>query len=250
MDLKDIQFRVGLILAVMVLAGIFTTSIWRSLEEDGSHDLAYASREIGEAILTASTMGDKVDIRLSMGYGGGGNMKISVDGSLITVTDGKEREIASTYDHIVPSYPVENCNISVLERMGDTINGFVVETPVDLIVRGRDIGGERVVFVYVESDADEYQDMISLMEKELPASQGYTESVDQYVNETIYVEGGILYIESADVLEGSCPIPVILGDDFEVKDQSYDVGSTIRIDRSVLFTGENLIYSSRIFRIR
>ena len=251
MDLKDIQFRVGLILAVMILAGVFTTAILMGMDSDREEDLQDYGDLIGEAITSASSTGDEFDMLLEVkgvGMNVPDGLKIRVENSLIILEGDGTRAVASTWENIIPTPEVKGCNITMIREIGRNAGGYVVRAPVELEIRGRNIGGERFVFVSVGSGdtLGRYQEMISFVNEELPASPGYSTSMDQFVNDTMRLENGVIYMDQGDVEEGSCPLPVVLGDDFVVEDMEIPVGSTLHIDRMVLHTEESILFDSRI----
>jgi hypothetical protein len=220
MDLGDIQFRIGLIIAVIVLGSTFATGVYLLVDRTEEGDAEATARTIGRAIEALPPGSGRATLRIEFRSGAGEGIRIDpklsgdhftihVLPSLVYIRWAGGREIVSELRGIVPSYLPFSDNIlpAPLSDLGEVCEGFEVRTPCTLFVD--QIGMNGSVHSFVHPPSEDWMANVTdlsgyLSSDRVPPPGGHTRHM-------IDPEGPVKvrgrWISFTD-REGSCPYPV------------------------------------------
>ena len=236
---QDMLFRSGLMLSVLVLAGIFGTSIARRIVVDDDRSIESISNDLAEIInaIHGSGPGSFSKIKFTnerMVYDpaisfpskiGGRSYIIEILPGMVALEIGYRKEIVIVDDFIVPCYsPDDRLDFgrNLSRRSGEISGGFRLETPTSLVIKVPEGASDGEVFFYPASiDDDEvlfgYGELIDLIEEPISFEPGCVRMVNISTHWIHYMEGSLLLLSPSmdHTLSGSCPIPAYLPSQIE-----------------------------------
>jgi hypothetical protein len=271
MDLKDISYRVGLVLAAFLLAGIFAHQLLMGTAGSNASEARETARALSDAIgiMMTSEGGSSIEVSFGM-VGPAGESALELPGKLdgeryrIVVLPGTVvlewaggREVVTNDGPIVPSLPPLNsapANDTQLSNLMGSITGFGLGTPC-LLRLHRPAGPCRHLFIYCldRSGLGPFEDLSRLLDASLPPYPGIVHEVGiEAVNGAMVKERLLLFHGDGDRdREGpDCPVPFVLpaGVSVETGDRAYlGPGSELVLRReTVLRPDGNLTTLTRL----
>ncbi|MCK5772726.1 MAG: hypothetical protein KAH57_02965 [Thermoplasmata archaeon] len=230
----DIPFRFGLIMAAMLLLGMFGGELARMADRNDDIILGGISNSIREAAdLLLSGPGDTtLTVDLGMGANGsaislpprldGEAYSIHVLPDLLYLKGGGEREISLQGVTLIPSFPPVNgrvANLTALREMGRRAGGFTVETPCVLYLSKVEVDGQPVLFIHPGPvsqctllDGERIRELIHIVDGDPPPLEGHLGELNLIIKQGAALFPGYMLLDPLGVptSEGWCPVPIIL----------------------------------------
>jgi hypothetical protein len=250
MDLGDIQFRIGLIIAVLVLGSAFAGGLYLLIGENDEDDAKRTADTLGRALeaLSPGSSSASLVIEFRSGQGEGIRVDPTLGGEYFTIhvlpemiyIDWKGgREIVSEMEGIIPSYiPFTDEGDPIpVQGLGNVCRGFDIRTPCTIIVDQYSFNGSS--FMMVHPPTEDWTNNASMFAQFL-----MTDSIPKPGSELrsdleLETKGSIVgrWLLTAKE-EGSCPYPIWIPLSFHIYLPS-DFGSvTARIRSTVTIDGE------------
>ncbi|MBN1389469.1 MAG: hypothetical protein JXA22_02390 [Candidatus Thermoplasmatota archaeon] len=231
---QDMLFRAGLLLSVIVLAGVFGTSLAKRMEEEPIDSLDDISRELGTLIRTLHQKRAGSYVEISFGDQGpvGGSCTVlpsSVNGrhfnielrpGAIAIRMGEHLVISATGPWIVPTLPPIGptlINSSVARGMSVLSGGFTVSTPVILKIICPGLCSDGRIHIYPADleigpypcGVDELESLLNEPGKVLP---GWRDEACISCSDIMAFDPPIILLKREDpiISSGSCPLPIII----------------------------------------
>ena len=259
MEIGNIQFRIGLIIGVLILGGVFAGALlaMRGVrEEKSARDLASHLSSILASASTSNSrivlsFGEDPDGALSLSPTlGGEHYTIHVLPSLIYIDWKGGREIVTKRDHIIPAFPpasaMEEGSLSELKGM---VKGFSIRTPSRLVVQGIEINASVLSFVHPDRPAPDTGQLEAFISDGGLPPIGFDETF------TFTMEDGgslgqwmVLVNADFDTLSGSCGSIVTLPPSWELRRDPGPIpnGGSLKLTRRAYIQGEDMVLSKTI----
>ena len=258
----DIPFRFGLIMAAMLLLGMFGGELARMADRNDDIRLGEISNSIREAAdLLLSDRGDTtLTIDLGMGASGsaislpprldGETYALHVLPDLLYIEGGGERAISLQGVTLIPSFPPANdrgANLTALREMGRRAGGFTIETPCALYISKVEVDGQPILFIHpgpygrcAIMDDERIRELIHIVDCDPPPLEGHLGELNLVIRRGTTLFPGYMLLDPLGSLmsEGWCPVPIILP------------SGTVHSDRyeNVLSDGDELFISHQIVK--
>ena len=230
----DIPFRFGLIMAAMLLLGMFGGELARMADRNDDIMLGRISNSIREAAdLLLSDQGDStLAIDLGVGVGGsalslpprldGENYALHVLPNLLYLEGGGERAISLQGVTLIPSFPPANdrvANLTALKDMGRGAGGFTIETPCILLLCKVEVDGQPILFIHpgpssrcALTDEERIRKLIDIVDDDPAPLEGHLGEMNLIIGQGAVLDTGYMLFDPLDthLSEGWCPVPIIL----------------------------------------
>jgi len=216
---NEVYFRAVLIVSTLVLAGIVSVYILRSIddiEEVGSDDLVI---QLKKNFISASMLepGSSTIIKIPDPPSGEHAIIKVTQGGISLKDSGKVSRILID-QRVTPSQPTFNVNIlksDIARRIGLISGGYSVRTPVELNISICNCVNSTIIFIQpVEIINDNRSELVcSFLEDIFIPEEGWrNEFLLEGEPQPIIDHSGLILIGSDQDIktEGSCPIPIVL----------------------------------------
>ena len=231
---QDIMYRAGLMLAILVLAGLFGSSLGGMIEEDEVREITRISRELGNLLKLFHQQDRGSSLVISFGSSmDGPDHPVSFPGDIrgepyridflpgsVHLSFGGRQKMVAIGSWLVPSFSpagISGMNSSTVRRTSTLSGGYSVTTPVILeLDRPAGMpGGEVFIHPSGEPDSDYREGMIelgSLIDTEGQLLPGWKMEASLRSRDIIHLEPPVLLLRTniPAVIEGSCPRPFLL----------------------------------------
>jgi len=231
MDIADTQFRIGLIIAVIVLGSVFAGAIFYLVDEDGSEDGRKVADALSDAIASISASGTEGSVRIDLartGEGvripptiGGKGYSLRIAVGLMTIEHTTGKEIVSDLENILPCHrPIGGApGLEDLKGLKPLLGEVILKTPCTIVAEHVSINGSSYLFVHdlAHGYPEMASDLIDFMEYASIPMPGYLEEV-KWEGDCIF--GGRCLL----IAEGTLPHPVLVNPSFEVRSNGPALG--------------------------
>ncbi|MGA1792400.1 MAG: hypothetical protein ACMUHM_00455 [Thermoplasmatota archaeon] len=267
---QDILFRGGLMLAVLFLAGIFGASLGERMEVDPKEQAEDIILELASIVSTLHQMepGSSLEVCFGDPSGadrhslvlpsriGGDHYEIHLMPGLLMI---KSPAFMASFElgaWFVPSLPPLVAALgppSIYRDISVMAGGYVVSTPVDVVIVYPAFCREGEVFIFPEDLTEPpipqgVQDLVDLIEDSGELTPGWNLEATVECSDILAYDHPKVLIRtlSPSIAAGSCPCPILLPDGFEMGPEilSRSNGS-IRFYKEVVI-GKNGIMSIEV----
>ena len=255
----DMLFRSGLMLAVLLLAGIFGASIARRMTDEADGILEEISGELAAIVIAIHNSDPGSFSEVSFGESGSADgplisfpsrisdrtYTIEILPGMVIIEYDSMKEIVLADDCIVPCYSPDDrldFNKNLSRRSGKLSGGFRIETPNSLVMKVPKGAEEGEVFIYPASITNDrvlevYTEIVDLIEGPSDLYPGWIRMVNVSVDRVRSLEPSMLLLStiSDHTLSGSCLIPVYLPSIIEIANVDLtDIGQIALYKKAVL----------------
>jgi hypothetical protein len=228
MEIGDIQFRIGLFIAVIVLGSAFAGGLYLLIGENDEGDAKRTADTLGRALeaLSPGSSGASLRIEFRSGEGEGIRVDPTLGGELYTIhvlpslifIQWKEgREVVSELNGIVPAYSpwVQEDSPTPVQGLERFCNGFELRTPCTIIVDLVFVNGSGYFMVHPPYRG--WTDNASIFAEFL--SEGAFPAPGSSSKATLMIEGSARIDDRWLLVNGAehgCPYPIRIPHKFEI----------------------------------
>ncbi len=257
---QDILFRAGLMLAVLVIAGLFGSGLARLKDEREDNRLSDLSNSLGSLILQIYLAGPGSSAMIDLGSRAENELtSIGIDEAsvprgttlgilpgMVVLENNGQKEIVISGSWIIPSRPPLLGDVKTSEKMRNismNCGGYQVSLPILIKIERWGGADDPVLFIFPTTEAgndtmEMMEDMKSAIEGSPILTPGWSVHFELSMENVHAVSDGVILLKmSGEVLvDGVCPIPLLISRSFILI--SYDGDNTMEdllyIDRETI----------------
>lgn len=215
---NDIYFRGALIVSTLILVGIVSTYMVKSLDDLREDTLEEHIRVMRGSFISATEMeeGSSVVLKIT-DPPQGGHSELRISSGSVFYTDGDTRRSILQDGRIIPTAPPLNSgmfNESIAREVGSVSGGYSVKSPVELRITSYSTNEREVIFIEPLNsvEIERGEEIVSFFEKDFIPRKGW--SVEMHILDEPYPvlsdKGFILISGKLPEEDGSCDLPIIL----------------------------------------